>query len=156
MSAMKKRVTRKPARKTTRRAAYKPAPPPTWTVRVKRLSTVWYYVSDWERAKQFYGETLGLPVAFAMEQAGWLEYGKPGHPTLALNRWDRAEPMPPPQNDGIAVLEVENVRAFIDDLRARGVRCDDVEEIPGTVILGTFYDPDGHRLQAAQSLYVPS
>ena len=70
MSAMKKRVTRKPARKTTRRAAHKPAPPPTWTARVKRLSTVWYYVSDWERAKKFYGEILGLPVAFAMEQDG--------------------------------------------------------------------------------------
>jgi catechol 2,3-dioxygenase-like lactoylglutathione lyase family enzyme len=113
-------------------------------------------VSDWERAKKFYGETLGLPVAYAVEQDGWLEYGKMGHPTLAINRWKGAAPMPPPGNTGIAVLEVSDVRAFIEDLRAKGVRCENVEEIPGDVILGTFYDPDGHRLQAAQSLYVPS
>jgi hypothetical protein len=32
------------------------------------------------------------------------------------------------------------------------VRCDDVQEMPGMVILGNIYDPDGNFLQLAQSL----
>jgi hypothetical protein len=36
-------------------------------------------------------------------------------------------------------------------LKAKGVQCDEVEKIPGMVVLGTFYDPDGNRLQLAQS-----
>jgi len=145
-----KRVARKPARKTTPRVARKPVMPPPWTKEIRDLNVVWYYVSNWERAKRFYGETLGLPVAFVDEKGGWIEYGH-ALPHLAINRWDNPAGMP--VNGGaVAVLTCPDVRATIERLRTKGVRCDEVEEIPGMVILGTFYDPDGNRLQLAQSL----
>ena len=45
----------------------------------------------------------------------------------------------------------QSVRATVERLRAKGVRCDDAVEIPGMVIYASFYDPDGNRLQIAES-----
>lgn len=141
------------AKRTTRtKRAAKPRTPARWNADIRGLSVAWYYVSDWGRAKKFYGETLGLPIAFAAEEAGWIEYGLPKQPTLGISRWTGPNPMPPTKGGGTATLACDDARGAIQRLRAKGVRCDEVEEIPGMVILGTFYDPEGNQLQLAQSL----
>jgi hypothetical protein len=48
----------------------------------------------------------------------------------------------------IAVLGVENTHAVAADLRAKGVRCDDVVDMPG-VSYGQFYDPESNQIQFA-------
>jgi predicted enzyme related to lactoylglutathione lyase len=53
---------------------------------------------------------------------------------------------------GVAVFTCPDTRAAIARLKEKGVRCDEVDEMPGMVILGTFYDPDGNKLQLAQDL----
>ena len=45
------------------------------------------------------------------------------------------------------VLDVEDCRAAVDELRRRGVRCDDAHALPGFVTFASFYDPFGNRLQ---------
>ncbi|MBI3912721.1 MAG: VOC family protein [Chloroflexi bacterium] len=133
-----------------KRAAAKPPAPKHWTPDIHGISVVTYHVRDWARAKKFYGETLGLPVAFEVEQVGWCEFGVEKQPTFAINKWESPDAMP--IASGAAVLTCPDVRATIAKLRAKGVRCDDVEEIPGMVILGNVYDPEGNRLQLAQPL----
>jgi predicted enzyme related to lactoylglutathione lyase len=119
---------------------------------MERVDVVWYPVTDWERAKRFYKDTLALKPAFGMDEMGWLEFEVGSAPThLAISR---VEPGQPTGASGgacavIAVKDIDGVRA---DLVRKGVRCDDVQEIPKVVKLCSFFDPDGNRIQLAQSL----
>lgn len=36
-----------------------------------------------------------------------------------------------------------------EELRAKGVKCDDVRAVPGMVVLGRFYDPEGNIFDLA-------
>ena len=134
------------------RTAAKPAAPPKWTAEIRDVNVVWYNVTDFERAKKFYGETLGVPVAMVNDEAGWAEYGHPHQAHLAVNWWRGPEAMPPVLGGATATFTCDDVRASIARLKAKGVRCEEIEEIPGFVILAGFFDPDGNRLQLAQSL----
>jgi predicted enzyme related to lactoylglutathione lyase len=118
---------------------------------LKHLDVVSYNVSDWQRAKKFYGETLGLPVAmFISDEVGWMEFGEKDHTHLAIGLWEGSESMPARGNTGAtAVFGVDNAYQAIEELRRRGVKCDDVIAIPEMVTYANFYDPDGNRLQIA-------
>ncbi len=139
------------ARPAARRAAKPPAPAP-WTANIREVNLVAYNVSDLERAKQFYGETLGLPVALALNEAGWVEYGRANQAHIGINLWRGPDPMPSTSGGGHVTLTCDDVKGTLERLRAKGVRCDEVQEIPGMVILGDFYDPDGNLIQLAQTL----
>jgi catechol 2,3-dioxygenase-like lactoylglutathione lyase family enzyme len=116
---------------------------------LKQLQIISYPVSDWQASKKFYGETLGLPVALAMDEAGWIEYGDKAQTHLAIMRPMDGSPVPPHQGGAIAVFAVEDAYAAIKELRKRGVKCDDVIPVPGMVTFANFYDPDGYTLQVA-------
>jgi len=153
---MPKKAKRKPARKPVR--ARKPArsakrqAPKRLSADFRDLNVVWYNVTDWERSKRFYRDTLGLPVAIEIEQPGWMEFGHPHQTHVAINLWRGPQVMPPAKGGATVTLGCEDARALSAKLRGKGVRCDEVQEIPGMVILGTFYDPDGNQLQIAQTL----
>jgi predicted enzyme related to lactoylglutathione lyase len=117
---------------------------------LKSLVDVSYEVSDWQRAKKFYSETLGLPVAaFISDEVGWMEFGEKDNTHLAISLWREPEPLPSREGGGIAIFSVEDAYAAIKELRKRGVRCDDVIAIPDMVTYASFYDPDGNRLQVS-------
>ena len=139
-----------PTKSTKKRAAPPPATSPQWTPDMHGIDVVSYNVADFERAKKFYGETLGLPIAAQMDGVGWIEYGFPNHTHLALNAWQGPGPVPT-GGGATVVFGSKNVRAAVEHLRAKGVRCDDAVEIPGMVIYASFYDLDGNRLQIAES-----
>jgi len=110
------------------------------------INVVSHNVSDWERAKKFYSEVLDWPVAYANDEVGWMEWGEENKTHISINRWEGPDPLP--LNGGATlVLGVDDPHAVTAALRAKGVRCDDVTHIPGVVLYGTFYDPDGNRLQ---------
>jgi len=115
----------------------------------KSVSVVSYYVKDWEKAKKFYQETLEWPVIFMGDDVGWVEYGFENTSHIAISRWDGPEPIPPKQGGASVVLEVADAHKVTAGLRARGVKCDDVVEIPKMVTYGTFYDPEGNCIQFA-------
>jgi hypothetical protein len=53
-----------------------------------KFYAVSYNVSDWQRAKRFHGETLGLPVAaFMNDQVGWSPGPTSMIPTVTGCRW---------------------------------------------------------------------
>jgi catechol 2,3-dioxygenase-like lactoylglutathione lyase family enzyme len=121
----------------------------------KNVNVVSIAVSDWEQAKKFYGEVLGWPVAFASDEFGWIEYGREGEAHVSISLWRGPEPLPPRVGSTTLVLTVDNAEETVRHLRAQGVRCDDVETIPGMVSYGAFYDPEGNRIQFA-SVAVPA
>ena len=72
---------------------------------IKELAFVGYPVTDFTKARQFYGETLGLKETMVFEhegEVGWLEYDLAGQ-TLALAR--ASEQWKPDRNGGGACLE---------------------------------------------------
>lgn len=113
----------------------------------KNINVVSYDVSKWEEAKKFYSETLGLGTpTFLSDEFGWAEYGGENETHLALNRAD----VPPAGTGGAtAVLSVDDAFKAVEELRRRGVKCEDPIPVPGMVTYATFFDPEGNKLQIA-------
>lgn len=78
-------------------------------------------VGDFEQARAFYESTLGLPVKFAVPQAGIVGYrlGRE-EPGLMI----RVQPLPPspPRDTPRVWLEVKDARAAANALRQKGAR----------------------------------
>jgi predicted enzyme related to lactoylglutathione lyase len=102
-------------------------------------------VTDLDRARTFYRDILGLgEPAYDLPDAGWVEFetGGPGNIAVTLAGPDRE-----PAGGATIVLNVSDCRAAVEELRHRGVRCDDAVEFTGFVVFASFHDPFGNRLQ---------
>ena len=55
---------------------------------ITSISSIWYAVEDWERAKQFYNEILGLHLNACSDEAGWAAYhaGEGGLPFFLVRK----------------------------------------------------------------------
>lgn len=106
-----------------------------------------YYVKNWEQAKTFYGQTLGLPSLAVDDQFGWAEYGEKDKTHLALSRWNDATPVP--VKGAVVIFSVDDAYATVKELRSHGVKCDDPVPLPGIVTYADIYDPEGNRIQLA-------
>src|SRR5438132_7470126 len=109
---------------------------------IKEVAFIAIAVSDKDRARKFYQETLELkPTTTGMEGA-WVEYDL-GPVTIGVG----CHPAWKPSRDGTTVaFEVEDMDAAIAKLKERGVTFDmDKTEtpVPGRAQSG---DPDGTKL----------
>ena len=113
-----------------------------------KLYAVRIFVSDWDRALEFYRDTLGMPVAFESADLGWAQLDT-GECTLAV---ERSDPEDPETKDlvgrfvGVS-LQVPDIDVTYEELLGRGVRFDSPPEKQswgGT--LAHFRDPDGNVL----------
>ena len=114
-----------------------------------RVQVVSIAVADWEAAKKFYADVLGWPLLFGIDEVGWWEFGREGEAHVSLSRWTGPGPIPSHEGTTSLILEVEDCHEVTRQLRAKGVRCDDVVTIPGMVVFGGFYDPEGNHIQMA-------
>jgi catechol 2,3-dioxygenase-like lactoylglutathione lyase family enzyme len=105
---------------------------------------VWYRVRDLDAGRAFYIRTLGFTETAFDAGAGFSELER-GRMKIALAEGE-------PEEGGTATVDVEDVRAEADRLRAEGVEVGTVFELHGEVRLLDVYDPDGNRLQLAQDL----
>lgn len=108
----------------------------------KEIAFVAIAVTDKERARKFYQETLELkPTRIAMDGA-WVEYDL-GATTIGVG----CHPAWKPSRDGTTVVfEVENIDAAIATLKERGVSFD-MEKLETPVCwMAQFRDPDGNKL----------
>lgn len=117
----------------------------------KNINVAYVYVKNWEETKKFYGEILGWPIAFGDDSIGWFEYGAENAAHFAISRWDDADTDPSHDLGTTIVFTVDDATSATKALREKGVRCDDPTTIPGIVTYGTFYDPEGNRLQMASN-----
>ena len=106
--------------------------------------SVWYGVRDLNAAREFYVRELGFTEVFAAEEGGWARLARDGA-ELALARSTEA-------TGAVLAVEVADVKAAAEVLRARGVEVGVVLEIPGVIRLLDVFDPDGNRLQLTEDL----
>ncbi len=113
---------------------------------VERVDYIRVPVRDIEKAKQFYGETLGLRRN-PNSSARWVEY-ELGNVTLALVSPEAMgrDFEPRPHQMPIA-LRVENVREAREMLEAAGVEFRGEVIDSGVCHIAPFADPDGNALQ---------
>lgn len=108
--------------------------------------SVWYHVKDLEAARRFYRETLGFEESAVDFNERWshLQHGQ-----MEVGLVEGS-----PRDDGVvAHVDVDDIKAEAERLRAEGVNVGVVVEIPqGVMRLLDVYDPDGNRIQLAQEL----
>lgn len=117
---------------------------------LKELAFIGYPVTDFAKARAFYGDLLGLKETVSFEhegELGWLEYDLAGQ-TLALAK--ASEQWQPNANGGGACLEVEDLDAAVAHLKNGGAKVVmDIQDFP-ICRLALVADPDGNTLALHQ------
>ena len=113
---------------------------------IKEVAFIAIAVSDAERARKFYQETLELKPSISVMDGAWVEYDL-GATTIGVG----CHPSWQPSRDGTTVaFEVDDIDATIVTLMKRGVEFDmDKTETPACW-MAQFRDPDGNKLLVHQ------
>lgn len=109
------------------------------------MATVWYRVRDLDAGRAFFRDRLGFEEVFVDFDDGWSRL-RHGDMEIALAEGDPAE------SSGVAHVDVDDVKAHAERLREEGVEVGVVFELHGQIRLVDVFDPDGNRVQLAQSL----
>ena len=109
------------------------------------MAGVWYRVRDLDAARSFYRDTLGFEEIFVDFDDGWSRL-RHGQMEIAVAEGDPAE------SSGVAHVDVADVKSDAERLREQGVEVGVVFELHGQIRLVDVFDPDGNRIQLAQSL----
>jgi len=106
--------------------------------------TVWYHVRNLDAGREFFTGKLGFEETYFDAEGRWakLQYGEMD---VGLAEGE-------PQDGGVAVVAVEDVKAVAEGLRAAGVDVGVVLELHGEMRLVDVFDADGNRIQLAQEL----
>ena len=109
------------------------------------MATVWYRVRDLDAGRAFFRDVLGFEEVFVDFDDEWSRL-RHGRMEIALAQGDPAE------SGGVAHVDVDDVKAEADRLREAGVEVGVVFELHGQIRLVDVFDPDGNRVQLAQTL----
>jgi catechol 2,3-dioxygenase-like lactoylglutathione lyase family enzyme len=109
--------------------------------------TVWYRVRDFDSGRAFFRDTLGFEETYVDFESSWARLQR-GEMVVALAEGE-------PEDGGVAHVDVDDVKAEAERLRAEGVSVGTVLELHGHVRLVDVFDPDGNRIQLAQDLVAP-
>lgn len=109
------------------------------------MATVWYRVRELDAARAFYRDLLGFEETFVDWDDRWAKLVH-GEMEVALSEGE------PDAEGGVAHVDVDDVKAEAERLRAAGVEVGVVFELTGEIRLVDVFDPDGNRVQLAQSL----
>ena len=106
--------------------------------------TVWYHVRDLDAARRFYRDMLLFGELLFDPEENWVTAERGGMEIgLAVGE---------PRDEGVAHVEVDDLKAEAERLRAAGVKVGIVVELGGEMRLLDVFDPDGNRLQFGQEL----
>jgi catechol 2,3-dioxygenase-like lactoylglutathione lyase family enzyme len=109
------------------------------------VTPIWYHVRDLGAGRAFYTQKLGFTETFVDEQDRWAQ--------LQRNETEIGLAEGEPQEEGsVAHVDVDDVKALAEELRADGVEIGVVFELHNEIRLLDVFDPDGNRLQFAQQL----
>ena len=106
--------------------------------------TVWYHVRNLEEGRRFYREVLGFEELSVDFEDNWSTL-KRGEMEIGLVEGE-------PSEDGVAHVDVADLKQEADRLREAGVEVGILLELTGEMRLLDVYDPDGNRIQLAQEL----
>jgi predicted enzyme related to lactoylglutathione lyase len=102
-------------------------------------------VTDFERAIEFYGETLELPELKRYGQMPGCEF-ETGNLTLSIMKLDAFGPMTHQASVGPIALQVDDVEEARAKLEAKGVQFSAPTLDSGVCHMAFFQDPDGNAL----------
>ena len=103
-----------------------------------RLHEIELDAQDPEASKRFYHETLGIPILVDEDGLKCFDSGYPGLDIDASVHF--------PGIVSISFL-VEDIDAYADALRAKGMQVDDVADAHLGMRACSLNDPDGHRIE---------
>jgi catechol 2,3-dioxygenase-like lactoylglutathione lyase family enzyme len=106
--------------------------------------TVWYHVRNLDEGRRFYQDVLGFEELAVDFDARWSELRR-GEIEIGLSEREPAE-------NGVAHVDVDNVKGEAERLREAGVEVGIVLELTGEMRLLDVFDPDGNRIQLAEEL----
>ena len=106
--------------------------------------TVWYHVRDLEAGRNFYATKLGFAEVDADPAGQWAELER-GSTRIGLAAGE-------PGDGGVAMVDVEDVKAEAERLRRERVDIGVVFELHDEIRLLDVFDPDGNRIQLAEEL----
>lgn len=113
---------------------------------VREVAFIVYYVRDMERARRFYGETLGLRAGDVFND-DWVEFDV-GNATFALDATGEALGIEPGSSSG-AGFEVDDIAAVRARLTNGGAHVTEIYEFPPCMACFAR-DPDGNRFTLHQ------
>ena len=108
------------------------------------MARVWYLVRDFDAGRDFYKRVLGFEETYVDFDDKWAKLER-GEMRIALGEGD-------PVEAGVAMVDVEDVKADAERLREEGVEVGVVLELTGQMRLVDIFDPDGNRIQLSQAL----
>ena len=121
------------------------------TVAVIRGGNATIYVSDMQRAVDFYHGTLELPLVFRADDH-WAELDAGDGLRLGLHPASTHGPAPgTPGGITVGLAVDEPIAQVVERLKTRGVTVDGPVVEEGGLALAFFADPDGNPLYLAQS-----
>ena len=106
--------------------------------------TVWYHVRNLDEGRRFYQDVLGFEELTVDFDARWSELRR-GEMEIGLAEGELVD-------NGVAHVEVTDLKAESERLREAGVEVGIVLELTGEIRLLDVYDPYGNRIQLAQEL----
>jgi catechol 2,3-dioxygenase-like lactoylglutathione lyase family enzyme len=110
---------------------------------------IWYRVTDLDTARVFYVERLGFEEVYFDAEDRWIRLVHDGvEIAIAEGEFEGSAT----DEEAVAAVEVDDVKAAAERLREAGVNVGVVLEIPGTIRLLDVFDPDGNRLQLTQDI----
>ena len=113
-------------------------------MQIRAVDFVLISVSNIERSRTFYRDTLGLKPADEWPPS-WFEFDA-GGTTIAIGKPPPEAPQPPYQGGVTLALAVEDAKAAVEELRGKGVVVlQEVYESP-VCFGGLIADPDGNGI----------
>jgi catechol 2,3-dioxygenase-like lactoylglutathione lyase family enzyme len=106
--------------------------------------TVWYQVRNLDDGRRFYREVLGFEELSVDFEERWSTLRR-GEMEIGLAEGE-------PEENGVAHVDVADLKEEADRLREAGVEVGIVLELAGEMRLLDVFDPDGNRIQLAQEL----
>lgn len=115
-------------------------------MKVRGVDFVYYTVTDFKKAVEFYRNTLGLKPGELFGATGFAEFDL-GNVTLGIG--DAAmmgEKIDKPQGNATVGIAVDDVAKVAEELRAKGVKVSEqVHDFPGCNMV-EIEDPEGNKI----------
>ncbi len=113
------------------------------------MSSIWYPVAEWERAKTFYTDLLGLSLQACDNAAGWasLAVGSPSIPFFLVRNARKAGSGGP-----VLGFDVTDAATLLSRLTTAGIRVDAHVQEGAGVRIYTVYDPDGNAIELSETI----
>lgn len=120
-------------------------------MKIKNIGLAWVSTSNFSEAKKFFVDTLGLNVASGCEDYSWLELSGEEKGMLLGVAGASDECEVKPGNNAVVTFTVDNIEQAREELSQKGVKVDEIKEVPGHVKMCNIYF-DGNVYQIVECL----